>query len=158
MALEVAARIAARNDCEWMCQWRNNAATRRYFFDSAEIEYQKHCAWFEKVLAAEDVVLLVVEEDGYPIGVVRFNLQDEGQEAEVSVYVDPARHGAGLGGKVLSAGEGYLCRNFSGVRTITAQVMQENIASRKLFLQAGFREMGDNVYRKTVGLMGGAIS
>jgi RimJ/RimL family protein N-acetyltransferase len=141
-----------------MYQWRNNAATRRYFFDPAEIEYREHCDWFEKVLAAEDIVLLVVEERGYPMGVVRFNFQEEGQTAEVSVYVDPARHGAGLGKKVLTAGECYLRRNSPGVRAITAQVMQENIASRKLFIQAGFVETGSNVYRKWVGSKGGAVS
>lgn len=158
MAFEVVARLAVPTDCEWMYQWRNHAATRLYSFDSTEIEPRKHCDWFEKVLAAEDIVLLVVEEGGHPIGVVRFNLQEGGQTADISVYVDPARHGAGLGKKVLAAGEHYLCHNFLGVRAITAQVMQENIASRKLFLQAGFRATASNVYRKGLGLKEGAVS
>ena len=60
--------------------------------------------------------------------------------AEVTVYVTERARGQGIGGGLLAALIRAAERN--GIWTLQASIFPENVASAKLHLQCGFREVG----------------
>jgi RimJ/RimL family protein N-acetyltransferase len=67
---------------------------------------------------------------------VRFDRRDDGSH-EVSIYLDPALPGLGLGRAVLRAGEEALAARCGAV-TVHASVRAGNVASQRLFAAAGY--------------------
>ena len=61
--------------------------------------------------------------------------------AEVSVYVDPARSGEGIGAVLMA--ELIIASEDVGVWTLQGSVFRENPASIALHLRHGFREVGE---------------
>ncbi len=134
---EIHVRRARQDDCERILEWRNDPATRRYFFDPKPIDAVSHRAWFAAVLAdiTHRHLLIAEDETGAPIGVVRFD--EDGDSARVDIYLVPAQHGHGLGKAMLDAALQWLARN-SAVRRVHADVLVENAASMRMFAAAGF--------------------
>ena len=69
--------------------------------------------------------------------------------AEVSVYIDPSRHGQGIGKKLIQALISESEAN--GIWTLQAGIFPENTASIRLHEGAGFRQIG---IRQRIGKMG----
>lgn len=61
-----------------------------------------------------------------------------GQEAEISYSVAAAERGKGLGTLLIQMAVSY-AGNLSGIRTLTAGVLPDNAASRRIFEKCGFR-------------------
>jgi len=135
---EIYIRRARQDDCERILEWRNHPATRRYFFNPESIDLITHRSWFAAILEGTRNCHLLIAENatGCPIGVVRFD--EEGDSARVNVYLDPGRHGHGLGKAMLDSALQWLEIN-SSVRTVNADVLVENTASMHLFAAAGFK-------------------
>ena len=97
-----------------------------------------HLRWLHATLRREDRRLLVGEQDGQPVGTVRWDLDTRG-EWEVSITVAPERRGSGLAGALLRAGEDWLQEAHPGeLAAYLASVHVDNLASRRLFLGAGY--------------------
>lgn len=73
-----------------------------------------------------------------------------GGVAEVSVYVAAAARGLGVGQFLLN--QLIEISEANGIWTLQAGVFDDNIASRKLHLKCGFREIG---YREKIGKLHG---
>ena len=73
-----------------------------------------------------------------------------GGVAEVSVYVDIAQGGKGIGSKLLESLIHESER--AGYWTLQSGIFPENISSLKIHKKLGFREIG---YREKIGKMGG---
>lgn len=131
-------RPAVEADAERVFPWRNDPAVRGASLDPREIAWEDHRAWFRTTLERADRRLLVAESEGVAVGVLRFDL--DGMQAEISIYLDPAKIGRGLGTAVLLAGVEWAKRNLSGVRALTARVRPDNPVSLKVFEKAGFAE------------------
>ncbi len=69
--------------------------------------------------------------------------------AEVSIYIDPAHRGKGLGLKLMAALIAESEAN--GIWTLQAGIFPENEASIQLHLRSGFRQIG---IREKIGKMG----
>ena len=69
---------------------------------------------------------------------------------EVSIYVDPAHQGKGIGGKLMSALVEESERR--GIWTLFSSIFAENEATRQLHLRHGFREVG---YRERIAQQNG---
>ncbi|MBN1106868.1 MAG: GNAT family N-acetyltransferase [Deltaproteobacteria bacterium] len=133
-------RKATREDCELMFRWRNDPRTRRHSFNREELAEDAHRKWFAASLENDRCILLLACAEGTAVGVLRFDLLDEpSRMAEVSIYVDPERHGQGLGKKILKGVEGWLREN-TEIERLHARVMRENSASVKMFKKCGFQE------------------
>lgn len=120
--------------------WVNDDGVRRASFDSEWIPWDSHSAWFSARLADPATRLYVVEVEGRPAAQVRFDLRGS-REAEISVSVDPAARGRGVG----TAAVRQACLRVAGetgVRSILARVKVDNDASLRLFEKAGFRDDG----------------
>lgn len=131
-------RMANAGDCESIFNWRNDLRTRRFSGDGRAIERSAHERWFAALLASPARRMLIAEDAGAPVGVLRYDINHE--QAEVSIYLVPGNHGRGLGEAILVAGEQWLSRACPDVRELGAVVLRENLASLGVFAAAGFEE------------------
>jgi UDP-2,4-diacetamido-2,4,6-trideoxy-beta-L-altropyranose hydrolase len=131
-------RIATSDDSEKLFNWRNHPSIRAVSRNAEVIAWHDHQKWFASVLADEKKILLIGQEAGRPIGVVRFDMRN-GDEAEVSIYLVPEKLSSGLGRNLLHSAELWLVANHSEINKIQAHVLDENKRSQRLFSEAGYR-------------------
>lgn len=130
-------RQATPEDARLVWPWRNAASTRRHFFDPSPVELDNHLRWWSASLQDTRRALLIGHRAGLPCGVLRFDFERSGA-AVVSLYLDPALTGQGLGRKFMLAGLAWLRQNHPGTQTVSAEILAANEASRKMFQSAGF--------------------
>lgn len=146
MADRLAVRAATPGDAAMLHAWRNDPVTREVSIDTRDIPYAAHVSWLEAVLAAADRRLFIAEVAGVPVGAIRFDRDDDGAW-EISLYMDPALHGLGLGGRMLLAGERAIVRMSAAAVVFDAQVVEGNEVSARMFARAGYARNG-NRFRK----------
>jgi UDP-2,4-diacetamido-2,4,6-trideoxy-beta-L-altropyranose hydrolase len=129
-------RSASQDDAEMLFEWRNDIRTRRYSRNPAPLSMSGHKSWFSKALASEKSKLLIAVNGANPIGCVRFDI--DGDQAEVSIYLDPAQHGRDWGRHVLSQAMDWMRSVDPSLTLFNADVLTENSASVKLFQRCGF--------------------
>jgi UDP-2,4-diacetamido-2,4,6-trideoxy-beta-L-altropyranose hydrolase len=134
----VQVRLAQAEDAKRVFEWRNAEKTRRFFRDPKPLSIAEHLEWFQRTLMDSKRLLLIGEVDTVPTGVLRYDL-DNGS-ADVSIYLNPALHGRGLGTRLLAAGEHWLLETRPEIQRICAEVLSDNLVSRRLFIGAGFEE------------------
>jgi UDP-2,4-diacetamido-2,4,6-trideoxy-beta-L-altropyranose hydrolase len=130
-------RPAGRTDGELMHAWRNAPETRSVSRDSVEISLADHLDWLDRSLSNPSRFILMGEIGGLPIGVVRFD-QIDADHSEVSIYLDPALHGLGLGVALLLAGERKLASQLDDSIILVADTLPDNKGSQALFQRAGY--------------------
>ncbi len=144
-------RPAGPADAAMMHAWRNDATTRRVSIDERAIDWESHVAWLVRTLADPTRMLLVGMVGAVSIGVIRLDRMAS-DEVEVSLFLDPALHGLGLGSTLLRAGEVHFLacaqRQFGA---FTARVLDGNTPSQRLFAAAGYqREAGGRWHKSAV--------
>jgi pseudaminic acid synthase len=144
-------RRATPDDALDVLAWRNDPTTRAMSRNGEVVGEAEHRAWFEGALSDADCLLLVGEEGGDKVGMVRI---DRGETSEISININPRLRGTGRGGELLS-------KALAGCDSpLVAEVKHENAASRRLFERAGFVLAGEHddmlCYRK--GQMSRAIT
>ena len=60
--------------------------------------------------------------------------------AKISIFLDPNRIHRGLGTTIIRQGCDWLKSNHPNIATVTAQILPENMASKKAFIKCGFEE------------------
>ncbi len=123
-------------DCKMIFEWRNHPTIRKTSLNSDELVYADHVKWFEKIVVSTNQLLLVASSDSRPCGVVRFDCEKE--QAQISIYLSPDFIGKGIGGSVLAAAEAYL-KKAHPIKSIKAQVLNENKASQKMFEKQNYQ-------------------
>lgn len=144
-------RPACLADAETMYRWRNDPTTRAVSRDSAEISLQNHTQWLETALKDSSRMLLIGHVGDIDVGVVRLDFA--GDEALVSIYVDPALHGLGLGTPLLAAGEVAAATRLSRTATFVADVLHHNPVSRRLFEASGYRFDGTRGRKPAINVL-----
>ena len=130
-------RKAVNEDALNLFQWRNHSDIRSVSRNPEPIAWENHRKWFETVMFSQDKVLLIGESKGLPVGVVRFDQQQDG--AEVSIYLVPDAIHSGQGHNLLLAAEYWLKRNHPEIKYIRACVLDGNKPSSRLFLGADYQ-------------------
>ncbi len=149
LAPKLTVRPATRDDARRIYDWRNHPRTRSISRDARAIDWPDHCSWVERVLADPRRLLLVGCLGDMPVGVIRFD-RLAGEQAEVSLYLDPALHGTGLGGMLLRAGEQAALRWVGGPVVFVAHVLCDNKRSGRMFEGAGYLHADGNWTRRAV--------
>jgi RimJ/RimL family protein N-acetyltransferase len=122
--------------------WRNEGGARAMSGDKQPVPWEAHTAWLSARLADTNSLIFIVEADGRPCGNVRFQAELTGT-AVVSIAIAPHLRGLGFGAAALvSACREVFKRRFC--ERIEARVKRENVASRRIFLKAGFVPVGEN--------------
>jgi UDP-2,4-diacetamido-2,4,6-trideoxy-beta-L-altropyranose hydrolase len=134
---DVEVRVATLDDSEKLFNWRNHPRIREMSRNTGVISSLDHKQWFSAVLADSRRLLLIGENAGSPIGVVRFDVKNG--EAEVSIYLTPEKASSGLGWNLLRSAESWLMVNYPDVRKIRAGVLGANERSLRFFVKAGYK-------------------
>lgn len=133
----VALRLATTADSDALYSWRNAEPVRRRSGNSAPIARPDHDRWLAEVLEDGNRHLLIGEDNGGAIGVIRYDVRD--RVAEVSIYLVPQRIGGGAGAGLLAAGQAWLAEHIPAVGELRARVRHGNAASIAIFENAGYR-------------------
>jgi len=143
MANRLALRPARPEDAARVWPWRNAESTRRHFFDPRPVPLPAHTAWWDASLADPTRTLQLAWIGELPVGVLRLDHADDGT-ATVSIYVDPALTGLGLGPAMLRAAQAW-ARGPAAPRRparLAADILPANAASIASFEAAGFVRAG----------------
>lgn len=150
LANRLSVRPAHPGDSQTMFEWRNHPSTRAASRASDILDPEAHAHWLERTLADPTRLLLIGEIGVRTVGVIRFDLMDTGR-MEVSLYLDPAMHGVGLGPRLLVAGEVAAHQwGGGGPLTVHATVLESNVASARMFKRAGYAASGQQLWLKTL--------
>lgn len=131
----LALRPARPDDDERSFAWRNAEATRRHSRDARRIEPAGHRRWWRDALADPRRRLFVAHVGARDVGVLRLDFEET--QAEVSIYLDPALTGLGLGPRLLRAGQRWT-RDSTSLERLVATILPSNRASLRAFEDAGF--------------------
>ncbi len=140
----VTLRVAGENDCKLIFDWQVMPEIRQHARNPAPPSWEDHQHWFAKSLSNTGRKIFIVEGDKKPAGVVRLDKQDKEERKdiapsaeniyEVSILIDPAMHGQGIGLAALA-----LLRDYEPDAALIAEVLPENKASHILFDKAGYK-------------------
>jgi UDP-2,4-diacetamido-2,4,6-trideoxy-beta-L-altropyranose hydrolase len=132
----ISLRPATLEDAAAAHAWRNDARTRRFFRNPAPVALDEHLAWWARTLRDDQRRLLIACCGPRAVGSIRFDFA--GEQAEVSLYIDPELTGLGLGRRLLEAAKRWVTMQSARVRRVVAEVLPENTASARAFRAAGF--------------------
>lgn len=130
---------ATLDDAALLLSLRNDPGARANFFNQGSVTPEEHIRWLLEVLADPKRHLFMIQnEEGEPIGQVRFDVADE--VAEISITIAADRRGQGYGAASMrQSSEGFLEHN-QQIKRIIAKIKRDNDISIKAFLRAGFKE------------------
>jgi UDP-2,4-diacetamido-2,4,6-trideoxy-beta-L-altropyranose hydrolase len=131
-------RAACDDDAAMTHAWRNHPSTREVSRDPRAITLDEHRLWWKRALTDPARRLYVAHVGSIDVGVLRLDL--EGDRAEVSIYLDPAYTGIGIGPRLLRAAQSWVSSD-SALRRLIAHIRHGNHASESAFAAAGF-ELG----------------
>ena len=132
----VSLRRACIADSERLLDWRNDPDTRRWYLHPARVPRRDHQAWLARKLADRNCRIYIAEARSTPVGQLR--LERVGRAAEVSLSVDGAARGRGLGALILRRAVTAARRELHATRLV-AYVRPENVASAVAFVKAGYQ-------------------
>jgi UDP-2,4-diacetamido-2,4,6-trideoxy-beta-L-altropyranose hydrolase len=138
IAHQIKVRLATIQDSDAILEWRNSETTRKHIFSPELIPKDVHREWFLNSLKNPNRVILIGEINFKPIGVLRYDISSN--EALVSVYLIPNNIGKGIGTELIASGSIWLKKNRPLITLINAQILSNNIASKKVFKQAEYEE------------------
>jgi sialic acid synthase SpsE/RimJ/RimL family protein N-acetyltransferase len=127
-------------------EWRNDPATLRMSFHTAPKEWKSFYQEFlQEYFVLPELPPLFILLKGERVAFLRFrpdrNLQyPHRKRCEISINVNPAKRGKGIASLVLQEVKSWIANQ--GFDEIYAEIKAENHISRKLFVAAGFKEIG----------------
>lgn len=130
-------RSMDEEDLSIVLAWRNHPEVRRFMFTQHEISLAEHTQWFKRVVQDNTRRLLIVQEQGCPIGYVQFSNVEPGGVADWGFYARPdASKGAGrkLGILALDHAFGQL-----ELHKVCGQAIETNHASIRFHERLGFK-------------------
>jgi UDP-2,4-diacetamido-2,4,6-trideoxy-beta-L-altropyranose hydrolase len=140
-------RPATPDDSMRLHAWRDDPTVRAVSGDPAPIPVATHLRWFERALADPDRRLWIGRLGHVDVGSIRFD-RIGGDALEVSLYLDPALVGLGLGERLLAAGEAAAADWLGVPFDAVARIVPGNAASVRLFERAGYRGEPTRVVRR----------
>ncbi len=142
----ISVRAAEASDQDWLFKLQSRPETRRFAINPAPPTPSEHAMWMARTLSNPDRLLAIVEWDGMRAGTVRLDrLSQKTPAFEVSIAVEPERHGHGIGTAALG-----LVRKIIPKADILATVLTDNRASQALFERAGYRREAEERFRSVV--------
>lgn len=135
----ISLRAMNSGDEEILLGWQSHPDTRKFARTPAPPAPDEHAAWMKKILADEGAHPYIILADGQPCGHIRLNKRDG--FFEISLLVDPAQYGLGIGLGAISC-----LHDVHGRQKIRAEILSGNAASVALFMKAGYKHLHDTWY------------
>ncbi len=146
-------RPATVDDARLIFEWANDSEVRENSFNTDDILWDDHLAWFNRTLADESTLLFILMKDDAPVGQVRLANSDKWQ---ISYSIASVYRGQGYGKLILQLAENELVVEGHGGEKLYAEVKMDNIASQKIFTGLDYwmsesEHVGALAYVKIVG-------
>jgi RimJ/RimL family protein N-acetyltransferase len=141
MQSELTCRRAVAGDCDLYFAWANDPITRCMAFNKEPIPYENHCKWFSCKIESKSAALYIFYSKEIPVGQVRFEIN--GNEAEIDISIDKCHRGNGLGTKMLNLAIFWFSIENPGI-TPVSEVLSENVASQRMFEKCSFTKISEN--------------
>ena len=133
-------RPVRKEDCRLLWEWTSDPDVRAVSFSSERIPWDEHVKWFNsKLTDSQCIFYILTNGKGTPIGQIRFD--SDGNEARVSVSVDPRFRGKGYGSAMIRLASQEVF-NVSDITVIHAHVKKDNDSSVRTFEKTGFTIAG----------------
>jgi len=117
-------------------EWRYERESRAASSDTFAVSFADHERWYTSRLTdPETRIYIIVDPDQVAIGYIRFSL--EGDNAVVSIALDPSVRGHGVGTVAIVIGCDRVLAESTATR-VTALVKADNKRSKMAFIKAGF--------------------
>ena len=138
-------RLCEQDDRDWLLELQRLPETRRFARNPSIPTPEEHARWYDDVMTGTDKILAILLCDGERCGFVRLDRRSNGPTPifEASIAVAPRFHRRGIGAAGLR-----LARQLAPGAVIDAAVHSDNLASRALFVRAGYVSCGA-LYRST---------
>ncbi len=127
------------NEKRVVLSWRNHPEVRKWMFNKNEIPLYEHLDFIESLKKRADRLYYLVKKRKESIGVVDFtDIDYEKKRAHIGLYTDPSLKGTG---KILM--ETIIRHAFEKMRlkTLIAEVLEENKRAVALYRKFGFKEI-----------------
>lgn len=129
-------RRANKEDSEFIYEWRNDPISREMSLDQGEINFNHHHSWFKKRIIDPNYIFFIGEINEVKIGICRFDYDPKALNTKVSINLNPSFRGKGLGKEFLINSIDLFENEKES--NLSAQIKNNNIASQKIFEEAGF--------------------
>lgn len=130
-------RKVNKKDIEEVFNLSNQDYVRKYSINKEKIKWEDHISWFNNTIhESNNVFHVVTDNTDQFLGQIRYKIISK--IATVSISLSYSIIGKGLSGSLLLESIDKLFRERNEVNEIVAYVSEENIASVKLFTNAGF--------------------
>jgi RimJ/RimL family protein N-acetyltransferase len=140
MAQQVALRPARESDADLLLAWVNQSdSLAAKLKTTTPIPRETHIAWLRKRLVSPECAIWVAERVGAPVGQMRAERGEDG--LEVDIFVAPEARGNGIALAMLGMLAVRCAERWPGAPLI-ARIKPDNLASRRLFVRAGYAEAG----------------
>jgi len=141
--MKLSIRRVTEGDARQLWVWANDPDVRLASFQSGRISWKVHRDWFrERLQDPLTYMYLVLDGEGSPVGVVRFQSSDHPpRHAIVSITIAPKYRRRGFGSSALGLAALQVGRE-SSISILTAHIRTVNRASLQTFLNAGFQDQG----------------
>lgn len=130
--------VATLDDMDLLYEWANDEEVRKNSFSTEKILYENHVKWFHRLLERDNCRQYIYYVNDVAVGQVRVTI--EGDKAEIGYSICATGRGNGYAKRMLQLLKVQLKQDIPVVKTLTAKVKMENIASQKVFLGLGYEE------------------
>lgn len=135
---DIRLRRVKESDKSLLWQWANMPEVRSASFSTSIIPWEEHIQWFASKLKDPNCFFyLALNNMDESLGQVRFDI--DGAESVISVSLDAKYRGRGYGSQLIMLATQKLFQT-SDVQLVHAYIKEENLASIRAFLKAGFLE------------------
>lgn len=131
-------RKATFDDCDTLFAWANDPLTRENAHNKKPILYEEHVEWLKNKLYSTDDKIFIVIDDALPVALLR--LDGKENDTLLTYSVAPELRGKGIGKAVISMVPDIIKKERIRCGKIIADVYETNIASNKIFLNAGYEK------------------
>ncbi|MDD5929211.1 MAG: GNAT family N-acetyltransferase [Spirochaetales bacterium] len=141
-----------KQDCDLVFSLSNDPLVRACSFNTKPIEYVQHCKWFAKTVSDVNTFFLLIFDNKSFVGQIRFKRESEqSTECVISLSITKEYRGKHIAGNFLQLGIEELKKNWYNIKTVVAEVKDENSASKALFLRKGFELISKvNTYKMDI--------
>ncbi len=134
-------RCATKEDIDQVYTWQCHPNTRKYALNKSIPTYAEHCGWMNRKLqSVVDYFYMIVDDKQRDVGVIRLDQQASGHYL-LSIFIDPEFYGQGIALSALKHVD-----TIHGNMCIEATVLDQNMASHRLFNKAGYTKLNSEKY------------
>jgi len=136
-------RETTTDDIENIYNHLNLSYVKKYCKNNEEEQRKNHERWYRFLLNSPNYAMFTVEDlRGAFLGNLKFELDDELEGAEISLYLAECIRGRGYSTTIVNASIEELRFKYPNLKYVVAYILEENEKSILCFEKAGFQFKG----------------